>query len=781
MALAVLMVVMLCIPAFAAGPALTYDLTSGGSNAVTVEAGSDVTVTFTIEASGSYSLNSIQNVIPYDEDFLTLKSKSASVGEVAEVAYLSGNTVQFSDRVANYSATQVVGTITFTVNSGATGSTILSSTRTKANDSSGNAMSITTKDLTITVGTPTPAAVPVTSVTLSPKPVTLNVGATQQLSATVLPANASNKALTWVSGNVGIATVSDSGLVTAKAAGTTTITAIANDGSGKSDTVSVTVNPNTVAVTGVTLNKSTLSLAQGSSETLTATVAPSTATNKSVTWSSSNEGIATVSNGAVTAVAPGSAIITVTTADGGKTATCLVTVTSPVVTVTGVTLNKTDMGLVVGGSEGLIATVLPDHATNKNVTWKTSNASVATVSGGIVTAKAVGDATITVTTADGSKTATCAVHVSAQSVPAQSVALNKSSTSLPVGSSEALTATVSPANATGATLTWTSSNASVATVSGTGTIVAISEGTATITVRTENGKTATCTVTVTKESGDGGTVVPADPIVAAFASDGGTITPSGSQTVKPGSSITFRMKANDGCTLEAVFVDGKNVGAVSEYTFRNVREAHTIYASFHDPNGGSYKICPRNATCPIEPFTDTVNDAWWHDGIHYCVEHKLMQGISNTSFNPTGTTTRAMIVTILWRLEGEPVANYAMSFKDVPSGEWYTEAVRWAQSTGIVAGYSAEAFGPSDPITREQMATILYRYAKYHGINVANTNALNGYSDKAQVSSWALDAMKWANGAGLVQGRSVTTLVPGASITRAEAAAMIQRYCEKVK
>jgi len=118
--------------------------------------------------------------------------------------------------------------------------------------------------------------------------------------------------------------------------------------------------------------------------------------------------------------------------------------------------------------------------------------------------------------------------------------------------------------------------------------------------------------------------------------------------------------------------------------------------------------------------------------------------------------------------------------KDVKGGQWYTEAIRWAQSNGVVEGYSADAFGPDDPITREQMATILYRYAKYHEIDVANTNTLACFTDVNKVSSWALDAMKWANAVGLVQGRTTTTLVPEVSITRAEAATMVQRYCEKV-
>ena len=127
------------------------------------------------------------------------------------------------------------------------------------------------------------------------------------------------------------------------------------------------------------------------------------------------------------------------------------------------------------------------------------------------------------------------------------------------------------------------------------------------------------------------------------------------------------------------------------------------------------------------------------------------------------------------------MSKFPIRFKDVTADQWYTEAIRWAQSTGIVEGYSAEAFGPDDPITREQMTTILYRYAKYHSIDVTNTNTLAGFTDVNKVSAWALDAMKWANAAGLVQGHTTTTLVPEVSITRAEAATMVQRYCEKVR
>jgi len=175
-----------------------------------------------------------------------------------------------------------------------------------------------------------------------------------------------------------------------------------------------------VSVTGVTLNKTTLTLTVGGTETLTATVNPTNATNKTVAWSTSNAAVANVNStsGLVTAVAAGTATITVTTADGNKTATCSVTVP---VSVTGVSLNKSSLFLLaVGDSETLTATVAPDNATNKAVTWTTSDATKATVVDGLVTAVAVGTATITVTTADGNKTATCAVTVGFEmvSIPA---------------------------------------------------------------------------------------------------------------------------------------------------------------------------------------------------------------------------------------------------------------------------------------------------------------------------------------------------------------------------
>ena len=254
-----------------------------------------------------------------------------------------------------------------------------------------------------------------------------------------------------------------------------------------------------VSVAGVSLDKTEIVLVEGSSEKLTATVEPTNATNKNVTWSSDHEAIATVDqNGTVTARRGGQATITVTTADGSKTATCTVRVRIQIgEPVQSVGLNKTELALEVGKTGTLEAKVEPSDATNKNVTWSSSNSEVATVDNGVVTAVSAGEAIITVTTEDGAKTATCKVTVNApQTVPVTGVTLDKAELTLEKGSTGTLTATVAPQNATNNTVTWSSSNPEFVTVAN-GTVTAVSAGTATITVTTADGNhKATCTVTV---------------------------------------------------------------------------------------------------------------------------------------------------------------------------------------------------------------------------------------------------------------------------------------------
>lgn len=248
------------------------------------------------------------------------------------------------------------------------------------------------------------AEIPVSSISLSQPAVEMVIGEAVQLTATVQPSNASSKAITWASSKASVATV-ESGRVTAIAEGTATITASAG---GKSATCAITVGKGVIAVTSVELNKTTLELVEGESDTLVVTVKPSDATDKTVAWSTSSASIATVENGKVTAIKEGEATITATA--GGKSATCKVVVAKKVIAVSSVELNKTTLELVEEESETLVATVKPDDATDKTVTWSTSDASVATVEGGKVTAIKEGTATITAKVGD--KSAECKVIVS---------------------------------------------------------------------------------------------------------------------------------------------------------------------------------------------------------------------------------------------------------------------------------------------------------------------------------------------------------------------------------
>ena len=339
---------------------------------------------------------------------------------------------------------------------------------------------------------------PVQSVGLNKTELALEVGKTGTLEAIVEPSDATNKNVTWSSSNPEVATV-DNGVVTAVSAGEAIITVTTEDGA-KTATCKVTVNaPQTVPVTGVTLDKAELTLEKGSTGTLKATVAPQNATNNTVTWSSSNPEFATVDNGVVTAVSAGEAIITVTTEDGAKTATCKVTVNAPqTVPVTGVTLDKAELTLEEGSTGTLTATVEPQNATNNTVTWSSNNPEVATVdSTGKVVAQKPGNATITVTTVDGNKTATCEVTVKETPVAVTGVGLNTNQVELSVGEGNELQATVTPENATNQKVTWKSNDTTIAKVDENGKVVGQKPGTTTITVTTVDGnKTATCEVTV---------------------------------------------------------------------------------------------------------------------------------------------------------------------------------------------------------------------------------------------------------------------------------------------
>ena len=343
------------------------------------------------------------------------------------------------------------------------------------------------------------ANIKVESVSLDQHEVSLALNKTIQLNATVLPEDAKNKALTWTSSNPEVATVSESGVVTAISKGTAIITAEAQDGSGMKDQCSVTTYSELAE--SITLNQTSATVKMGETLQLSATVQPETTVNKEVAWTSSDANIATVdAAGLVTAINQGTAIVTATTTDGTSlTASCSITV-NPILAES-ITLNQTSATVKMGEIVQLSATVLPENTVNKEVAWASSDVNIATVDAkGLVTAISQGAAAITATTTDGtSLTATCNIYVNP--ILAESISLSETQIEvLDTVKFVQLSATIMPENATAQTAEWRSSNNTVAEVDGNGLVTINSAGEAIITAKTTDGSNleASCTITVIK-------------------------------------------------------------------------------------------------------------------------------------------------------------------------------------------------------------------------------------------------------------------------------------------
>lgn len=259
---------------------------------------------------------------------------------------------------------------------------------------------------------------------------------------------------------------------------------------------------------------------------------------------------------------------------------------------------------------------------------------------------------------------------------------------------------------------------------------------------------------------------------------------NGSFTVSPstpssGQKVTITPKPDEGYVVDRVTVtdkSGKDVtvtpNANGTYTFTQPSGSVTITVTVRKDTGAA--DCPRDESCPMAAFTDVNRNAWYHDGIHYCLEHGLMTGTGEAAFSPDIATTRGMIVTILWRLEGSPVVDGSVHYSDVKPGDWYEAAVRWAEGAGVVTGYGNHQFGPNDPITREQMAVMLWRYAGSPDVE----DSLSSFADEAQTSDWARPAMSWAVKQGLISGIGDNQLWPGGEASRAQAATILMRFAQ---
>ena len=274
--------------------------------------------------------------------------------------------------------------------------------------------------------------------------------------------------------------------------------------------------------------------------------------------------------------------------------------------------------------------------------------------------------------------------------------------------------------------------------------------------------------------GNGGDSDPTYSITLPGRVTGGSVTAT-KRYAEKGETFRFTAIPDEGWELDTLTVTDRS-GKKLEVT----DEGAGVY-SFKMPAGWvEIEVSFREIAVEL-PFTDVPEGAWYADAAAYVYEHGLMAGTSTTTFAPGATTSRSMIATILWRMAGSPVVNYAMDYTDVAQGQWHSEAIRWAASEGIVGGYGNGLFGTNDPITREQFAAMLYRFAQEQGYDVSigeNTNILS-YTDVADLSEYAISAMQWAVGAGIINGTGDgSTLSPQGQATRAQAAVMLMRFCE---
>ena len=448
--------------------------------------------------------------------------------------------------------------------------------------------------------------------------------------------------------------------------------------------------------------------------------------------------------------------------------------------------------LCIDNTLALTCDLTPANSVDQ-ITWKSSDPKIATVDQqGIVTGISQGDVIITASTARDIK-GECRIKVVSEdssNIPVTEVMLNTAKVEFDhVGENYQVTAHVLPTNATNQTVAWTSSNPEIAIVDTNGKITAVKNGVATITATTQDGNyTAFCEVRVNSDTSNGGAYHPeagstssSDRYAINKPSDveNGSIKVSDSKAEK-GDTVTITVTPDAGYELDELVVydeDGDEIDLKDKgdgkFTFEMPKSDVEIEVSFAVIEAETVKA----------DFTDVAADSWYADAVQYVFENGMMSGTSEVTFSPNLDTTRGMIVSILYRLEGAPDLsneNLGYPYADVDADAYYADAVYWARQNGIVAGMSAEQFAPNNAITREQMAAILYHYAQFKGYDVSAKADLTAYTDAASVGAYAADAMAWANGAELITGTSATALSPAGQATRAQVATILMRFCENI-
>ena len=268
--------------------------------------------------------------------------------------------------------------------------------------------------------------------------------------------------------------------------------------------------------------------------------------------------------------------------------------------------------------------------------------------------------------------------------------------------------------------------------------------------------------------GGGGYNPPVTYYTLRFETGGGSDIPSVREAYNAYIDLTGYVPTWRGHTFIGWYTERSLTNKVSGVYLTKDMTVYALWRVDENPNTGA------------NPFTDVSEKDWFYSDVMFVYENGLMLGTSKTLFSPHGTATRGMMATILWRMEGSPAPKGKNSFTDVVAGKWYADAITWAAENGIFAGYGKDKFGPDDPITREQLAAIFYRYADYKGYDLTVKGNLDTFKDADKITDYAKTAMQWVVGSGLVKGKSGNLLDPQGTATRAEIAAMLHRLIEEV-
>ena len=267
--------------------------------------------------------------------------------------------------------------------------------------------------------------------------------------------------------------------------------------------------------------------------------------------------------------------------------------------------------------------------------------------------------------------------------------------------------------------------------------------------------------------GGGGYNPPVTYYTLRFETGGGSDIPSVREAYNTYIDLTKYVPTWRGHTFIGWYSERSLTNNVSGVYLTKDMTVYALWRVDENPNTGA------------NPFTDVSEKDWFYGDVMFVYENGLMLGTSKTLFSPHGTATRGMMATILWRMEGSPAPKGKNSFTDVEAGKWYADAITWTAENGIFAGYGKDKFGPDDPITREQLAAIFYRYADYKGYDLTVKGNLDKFKDADKITDYAKTAMQWAVGSGLMKGKSGNLLDPQGTATRAEIAAMLHRFIEK--